>query len=201
MGTGHLVPRIKTNFCGVGMRATSFDEASVDRGFRSRRGVSLGHHSFVRSAAVLSALINELERRVRLIEPCLRLMPAIWTWMTLRLMVRARSLLLGWEDSWSMFGLWAYGVGMRVTSFDKASVDTGYDSNLEFSHCWSFFMILHGSPHHDLFAWRTQELADSVDVLSYVVSTTATATNQVGYLAPLRSLSSFAPPHRRRSVA
>eukprot|EP00985_Skeletonema_marinoi_P004423 scaffold1938_cov125-Skeletonema_marinoi.AAC.1 len=32
-------------------------------------------------------------------------------------------------------------------------------------------------------------------------STTATATNQVGYLAPLRYLSSFAPPHRRRSVA
>lgn len=31
-------------------------------------------------------------------------------------------------------------------------------------------------------------------------STTATATNQVGYLAPLRSLSSFAPPHRRRGV-
>ena len=49
--------------------------------------------------------INELDRRVRLIVSCLRLMPAIWTWMTLRLVVRARSLLVlfGWEDSRNMF--------------------------------------------------------------------------------------------------
>eukprot|EP00984_Skeletonema_dohrnii_P025141 scaffold14257_cov71-Skeletonema_dohrnii-CCMP3373.AAC.2 len=62
-------------------------------------------------------------------------------------------------------------------------------------------LVRHLATRWGWFAWRTQELADSVDVLSYVVSTTATATNQVGYLAPLRSLSSFAPPHRRRSVA
>jgi len=41
-----------------------------------------------------STSINELDRRVRLIVSCLRLMPAIWTWMTLRLVVRARSLLV-----------------------------------------------------------------------------------------------------------
>ena len=39
LDNGHLVPWIKTNFCVVGMRVTSFDEGSVDRGFRSRRCV------------------------------------------------------------------------------------------------------------------------------------------------------------------
>ena len=39
LDTGHFVPWIKTDFCGVGTRVTSFDEASVDRGFISRRGV------------------------------------------------------------------------------------------------------------------------------------------------------------------
>eukprot|EP00985_Skeletonema_marinoi_P021838 scaffold13622_cov131-Skeletonema_marinoi.AAC.2 len=39
LDTGHFVPWIKTNFCGIGTRITSFDEASVDRGFISRRGV------------------------------------------------------------------------------------------------------------------------------------------------------------------
>ena len=140
LDTGHFVPWIKTNFCSVGTRVTSFDEASVDGSFRSRRGVvSLGRHSFVgmvlyschtqnfgswdgchlilnveqsgllsvvaRVLLLKSTTMNELDRRVRLIESCLRLMPAIWIWKTLRLVVRARLLLVlfDWEDSRNMF--------------------------------------------------------------------------------------------------
>ena len=39
LDTGHFVPWIKIDFCGVGTRVTSFYESSVDRGLRGRRGV------------------------------------------------------------------------------------------------------------------------------------------------------------------